>query len=112
MHAVPASTKSLVTVLMETSATRDIDRSDQGDAPMPAKTPMEMYEELVQRAFIKQGRTEPTNLMVPTAYISVPTTLAFVSPPVSVGVGSGEKQDAKLGTRPKGNRKRKGRSKR
>lgn len=39
---------------------------------------------------------EPTSLMVPTAYISVPTTLAFASPPISgVGKPAGTK-DAKL----------------
>jgi hypothetical protein len=79
---------------------------------MLAKTPMEMYEELVQRGFITPGRTEPTNLMVPTAYISVPTTLAFVSPPISVGVGSGELKNAKLEPRSKRNPKGKRRAKR
>lgn len=79
---------------------------------MLAKTPVEMYEELVQRGFVTPGRTEPTSLMVPTAYISVPTTLAFSSPPTSVGVGTGGMQHAKLGPRPKGNPKRKKRSKR
>ena len=70
------------------------------------KTPMQMFEELVQGGFIRPRHLEPSSLMVPTAYISVPTTLAFASPPIPVGTPGGN-ENAKLGPRTKRNPKRK-----
>jgi hypothetical protein len=76
---------------------------------MPEKTPMEMFAELTQWGFVRPARIEPTSLMVPTGYISVPTTLAFASPPIpGVGRPAVGTKDAKLGTRSKRNSKRKG----
>jgi hypothetical protein len=49
---------------------------------MDQKSPTEMFAELVRMGFVSPAKVEPTSLMVPTAYISVPTTLAFASPPL------------------------------
>ncbi len=87
--------------------------SNQGDGSMQEKTPMEMFDELVQRGFIRPACVEPTSLMVPTAYISVPTTLAFASPPIpGVGKPAMGTLNAKLGSRHKRNPKGKRRARR
>lgn len=66
---------------------------------MPDKTPMEMFAELAQWGFVRPAQIEPTALMVPTAYISVPTILAFASPPIpGAGKPAVGTKDAKLGT--------------
>ncbi len=87
--------------------------SNQGDGSMQEKTPMEMFDELVQRGFIRPACVEPTSLMVPTAYISVPTILAFASPPIpGVGKPAMGTLNAKLGSRHKRNPKGKRRARR
>jgi hypothetical protein len=45
-------------------------------------TPVEMFNELVRLGYVVPGSIEPSRLKEPTAYISVPTVLAFASPPV------------------------------
>jgi hypothetical protein len=79
-----------------------------------AKTPVEMFNDLVQMGYVTPATIEPTIWMEPTAYVAVPSNLAFATPPVQAGggVAPGGKTSAKLGSRPKGNRKRTGRSKR
>ena len=49
---------------------------------MSDKTPMEMFNELIRMGFVVPAATEPSDLMEPTAYITVPTSLAFVTPPI------------------------------
>jgi hypothetical protein len=46
------------------------------------KTPLEMFNHLVQLGYIRPARVEPSRLKEPTAYINVPTMLAAVSPPI------------------------------
>lgn len=70
-------------------------------------TPVEMFNELVQRGYIVPAASDPIGSMIPTAYISVPTAYGYTTPPISLNQG---KQDAKLGSGPKRNSKRKGRS--
>jgi hypothetical protein len=74
---------------------------------MPDKTPTEMFNELMQMGHVIPASIEPSSLMVPTAYISVPTTLVFSTPPRLPVLGA-EKvpANAKLGKRPKRNSKR------
>ncbi len=74
-----------------------------------SKTPVEMYNEMIRLGFIVPAVIDPYGLMAPTAYISVPTTLAFATPPIE---GSKAKTDAKLGSRSKRNSRRDKRSKR
>ena len=74
---------------------------------MTEKNPVEMFNELVQMGYLIPANLEPTNLMTPTAYISVPTALVFVTPPVLVSQEKGGSANAKLGSRSKGNKKKK-----
>lgn len=69
-------------------------------------TAPEMYEELVSLGYVRPATVEPSILMEPTAYISVPTTLAFATPPIPAAPER-EGKNAKLGAGPKGNTKRK-----
>jgi hypothetical protein len=46
------------------------------------KSATEMYNELVSMGYAVPSNLEPTDLMTPTAYISVPTALAYVTPPI------------------------------
>lgn len=75
-------------------------------------TPVEMFNELVRLGYARSGRVEPSRLREPTAYITVPTTLAFSTPPVpKLEPGpQGVRSNAKLGRSPKRNPKRKKRS--
>ncbi len=74
-------------------------------------TPVEMYNELVQMGYVVPASIEPNAMMTPTAYISVPSTLNFFTPPVSVSPKK-EGKNAELGLRAKGNLERKGRRRR
>lgn len=67
--------------------------------------PLEMYNQLVQLGHITPSPIEPNSMMVPTAYADVQSTTAFFTPVIAT---TPEKKNAKLGTRSKGNRKRKG----
>jgi hypothetical protein len=75
---------------------------------MPDKTPMEMFSELVQMGHIVPASIEPSSLMAPTAYVSVPTTLVFATPPKLPVLGAEKKvtANAKLAARPRRNSKR------
>jgi hypothetical protein len=77
-------------------------------------TPMEMFADLIAKGFVTPGKLEPTSLMVPTAYISVPMTLAIATPPIPAVAVTNKKgtQNAKLGSHSKGDSKRKRRAKR
>ena len=67
---------------------------------MLAKTPVEMFNELVQMGHITPALIDPSNLMMPTAYISVPTTLVFSTPPKLPVLGAEQATtNAKLGKR-------------
>lgn len=74
-------------------------------------TPMQMLDDLIQRGYVVPATVDPAAWMMPTAYVSVPTSTAFVTPPIS-DPQSKAKPNAKLGLRPKGNQKRNKRSKR
>lgn len=67
---------------------------------------VEMFNELVRLGYIVPSDLEPSELHTPTAYISVPTTLAFATAPVAIE-GTGSAKNAKLVARPKRNKKRK-----
>lgn len=74
-------------------------------------TPIQMFDELIQRGAVTPAAVDPGWWTMPTAYVSVPTFTAFVTPPISE-TSAGAGSDAKLGSRPKRNPKRKRRSKR
>jgi hypothetical protein len=69
---------------------------------------MEMFGELIRMGHAVPASIEPSNLMVPTAYISVPTTLLFTTPPKLPTLGEEKKiaTNAKLANRSQRNRKR------
>lgn len=75
---------------------------------MTAKTPMEMFAELVKMGKVISSTVEPSNLMAPTGYISVPTTLVFATPPKLPVLGAAQKvtANAKLAARSQRNTKR------
>ena len=77
--------------------------------PKTQLTAPEMFEELMSQGVFTPANADPSSWMEPTAYVTVPTGLAFVTPPI-VTEHQGERKDAKLGARPKGNTKRKGRT--
>jgi hypothetical protein len=71
------------------------------------KTPMEMFNELVVMGHVVPASVEPSSLMAPTAYISVPTTLVFSTPPKLPTLGTKETPaNAKLAKRSARNPKR------
>jgi hypothetical protein len=74
-------------------------------------TPMEMFDELVRLGYVVPANVDPAGWMMPTAYVSVPTSTAFVTPPINEP-HSKAKPDAKLGTRTQRNTKRNKRPKR
>jgi hypothetical protein len=78
---------------------------------MTVLTAVEMFQEMVRRGYVVPARTEPSRLREPTAYVSVPTSLVFSTPPIRAP-GSEGKTGAKLESRSKGNPKRKRRAKR
>jgi hypothetical protein len=83
--------------------------------PESRMTPIEMFNELVRQGYIVQGTVDPSRLREPTAYISVPTALASVFPPIQPAQVSTKQErtsNAELGSDNKGNRKRKTRSRR
>ena len=53
---------------------------------MNVKTPLDMFTEMVGLGYIMPASVEPSRLMTPTAYISVPTSLVYATPPVPVSV--------------------------
>ena len=73
---------------------------------MAEMTPMEMFEDLIRRGYVVPANVDPASWMMPTAYISVPTSTAFVTPPVGE-LQSKALPDAKLGSRPQRDNKRK-----
>jgi len=72
-------------------------------------TPVEMFDELMSQGVFTPANADPSSWMEPTAYVTVPTGLAFVTPPIVAEDDPRERKDAKLGVRPKGNKKGKGR---
>jgi hypothetical protein len=78
---------------------------------MSKMTPTEMFTELVRMGYATPATIEPSRWMVPTAYVSVPTSLAFFTPPISLP-SSKDIKNAKLGSRPKRDSKRKRRPRR
>ena len=50
-----------------------------------ALTPMEMFNELVRLGYVVPANFDPAGWMMPTAYISVPTSTAFTMPPINGG---------------------------
>ena len=75
---------------------------------MPNLTPIEMFSKLIAMGYIKPGMVEPSVHTMPTAYRQVSSSLAFSTPPIPVLVETAGAANAKLGSRPKRNRKRKG----
>ena len=63
-------------------------------------TALEMFNRLVSMGYATPANVEPSVYTMPTAYVSVPTTLAFATPPVSISEPVGGSQNAKLGPRP------------
>ena len=72
---------------------------------------VEMYKELIQLGYVRPSDVQPSGLMMPTAYITVPTSTTYFTPPLPKAEGQ-EKADAKLGIRIKRNFKRKRRTRR
>jgi len=72
---------------------------------------IEMFDDLVRRGYVTPARIEPSSLMMPTAYVTVPTRLAFVTPAIEQETTEGGR-DAKLGSRPTRDTKRATRAKR
>lgn len=50
---------------------------------MSAKSAVEMFNELVRLGYVTPATVEPSGNMMPTAYIRVPTGLAFSTPPMN-----------------------------
>lgn len=75
-------------------------------------TAIEMYSKLISMGYVAPGKVEPSIHMMPTAYVQVPTSLAFATPPIPLSLDTGEAKDAKLGSRSKGNKQGKKRAKR
>lgn len=46
-------------------------------------TPVEMYNDLVQKGYVVPANIEPSAFYAPTAYISVPSVISIFTPPVS-----------------------------
>ena len=69
-------------------------------------TPLEMLTRLISMGYATPATIEPSAHTMPTAYVTVPTTLAFATPPVSLSEGVGGPQNAKLGSRPKSRSKK------
>ena len=80
------------------------------EAVLTNKNATEMYNELIQMGYVVPSNLEPTSLMTPTAYIGVPTALAFTTPPIPAKEFSEAGSNAKLEPRSKGNKQSKGRS--
>lgn len=78
---------------------------------MPALTHIEMFDELVRRGYVVPANIDPASWMMPTAYLNVPTTTAFVTPPIAK-LQQLEDINAKLGTRSKRDSRRKRQPKR
>lgn len=72
---------------------------------MSRMTPVEMFNELVKLGYVTAATFDPSRLMVPTAYVSVPTAMAFYTPPTHTA--EKDSVGAKLDARPKRNPKRK-----
>ncbi len=52
-------------------------------------TPVEMLNELIASGYITLANVDPSGLLTPTAYVSVPSSLAFYTPPVSTNSKKG-----------------------
>lgn len=78
--------------------------------PLPLNS-IEMFDELVSRGYVIPANVEPASWMEPTAYVTVPTSTAFVTPPVG-GMDAKVTRNAKLGSRSKRDTKGNKRSKR
>lgn len=50
---------------------------------MTAKSAIEMFGELVNLGYVTPATVDPSGAMMPTAYIRVPTGLAFATPPMN-----------------------------
>lgn len=70
-------------------------------------TPVDMFNELVRLGYVVPASSDPNSMMVPTAYVSAPSYLAFSTPPVHQQKEKAPAH-AKLGARRKRNRGRKG----
>jgi hypothetical protein len=73
-------------------------------------TATEMYDELIRLGHVVPATVEPSGVMGLYAYVSVPSSTAYVTPPVPGGGTGATSKDAKLGVRTPRNRKGKRRS--
>jgi len=73
---------------------------------MPQMSAIEMFSELIRLGHIVPASVDPSSLMMPTAYVSLPSALAFSTPPMQTSA-SKDGRNAKLGVRVKRNSKRK-----
>ncbi len=73
---------------------------------MTVLSAVEMFQEMVKRGFATPAKLEPSRLREPSAYVSVPMTLAFSTAPVIQASPKGSK-NAKLESRFKRNSARK-----
>ena len=78
---------------------------------MVEKNPVQMYDELTRLGYVTPATMEPFGISEFTDYVDFHTTLAFTTPEVPLWnqVKPGV-ENAKLGSRVKGNTKRKKRS--
>ena len=76
---------------------------------MTILSPQEMYREMTRQGWVVPANIEPNAWMMPTAYLDIPTSTAFFTPPV---VAVAREENAKLAPRSAGNPKGNRRSKR
>jgi hypothetical protein len=74
---------------------------------MTELTASEMFDEMIKLGYVTPNTVDPSVMMVPTAYVYAPTTLAFFTPPMPASAIQGKSSDAKLGSRSKRNLQRK-----
>ena len=53
-----------------------------GSEKMSVLSALEMFNDLVSRGLVVPAAVAPARLKAPTAYITVPTVLAFSTPPI------------------------------
>jgi hypothetical protein len=70
------------------------------------QSPVEMFNELVQKGYIIPASVEPSGSMIPTAYITVPTATVFSTPVAPPTAEKKVRANAELGPRAKRNTKR------
>ncbi len=73
---------------------------------MTVLSALEKFQEMVERGYVTPAKLEPSRLREPSAYVSVPMTLAFSTTPVGVTSQKASK-NAKLESFFKRNSKRK-----